>query len=231
MARSTLLAVATVLVGITGCQSLPVLPDELSGQSTGAQTPQRPAPVLGEKLPEGLPSRSSVHAHAAELLDAYLANTDAITSRGGVNPDEIADVVTPEWIAQEYRGFSEFERQQMRTLGRTTHDHLLVQSVRRLPSGQLEIAVFSCVDSRSVWVIPLDAPDPPDELHQWLNDGSPALVDSDETPAPWQDYIDNVSPRPGGVDPVLLWLQGPDERSMRLDFADTWRGHHPCDER
>lgn len=221
--------VVVVLIGaLSGCQAVPVpLAEPIGPTASPASDPERIDVAPRDTLPS-VPSRSSVEPQAREHLSHYLAVTDAITSRGGQNPEQMTDLVTPDWQVEEKRGFAEFERQAIRTVGRTTHHHLLVQSVRQLASGELEVAVFSCVDTRSVWVVPSDAPDPPDGLQQWLDEGSPALAEDEVFPEAWQDYIDTVSPRTGGIDPVLFWFRGPTERDLMLDFTDTWRGHHSC---
>ena len=223
--------VVVVLIGtLSGCQALPApLAEPIGPLASPPSDPAMTDVAPRDTLPS-VPSRSSVEPQAREHLSQYLAVTDAITSRGGQNPEEMTDLVTPDWHVEEKRGFAEFERQGIRTLGRTTHHHALVQSVRALASGELEVAVFSCVDTRSVWVVPSDTPDPPDGLEQWLDDGSPALADEEDFPDAWQDYIQTASPRPGGIDPVLFWFRGPTERALMLDFTDTWRGHHPCSE-
>lgn len=228
MGRSRVVLV--MLVGtLGGCQALPAPLAEPTGPPASSQSEMAPADLPPRDTLTALPSRSSVQPHVSEQLAQYLAVTDAITSRGGTNPEEIAGLVTPDWLEDEYRGFAEFERQRIRTLGKTSHRHLLVQSVQQSADGGIDVAVFSCVDTRSVWVVPTDAPEPPEDLRQWLDEGSPALTEGEEFPEPWQDYIETVSPSPGGIDPVLLWFRGTDERALTLDFTDTWRGHHPCD--
>lgn len=230
MPRVRLLIAFTLIGTIAGCQALPVPLVEPPGPVAPAPSQPAPADLAPRDTLGSAPSRSSVEPHARDHLTKYLALTDVITSRGGENPHQMAGLVTPDWLVEENRGFAEFKRQGIRTLGRTTHYHLLVQSVRHRAAGEVEVAVFSCVDTRSVWVIPDDAPDPPPDLLQWLEDGSPAFTDDEDFPEPWQNYVETVSPRPGGIDPVLLWFRGPNEQALSLDFTDTWRGHHPCAE-
>lgn len=175
-----------------------------------------------------LPAREDASHAAQQLVERYLSITDSITERGGKAPEEMSPVVTEDWLRTEYQGFVAYQQQQIRTIGRTTLTYSLLQSVRRLPDDGIELALFGCVDSTSVWVIPVDSPEPPEGLLDWLQSGSPAEEDHAEPPESWVDYQERVSPRTGHQDPLVIWLEGEDLGTLRIASIDSWRGHHPC---
>ncbi len=109
--------VVVVLVGtLSGCQALtPPLPEPIRPSASPSSDPVTTDVAPRDSLPS-VPSRSSVEPQAREHLSHYLAVTDAITSRGGQNPEQMTDLVTPDWHVEEKRGFAEFERQGIRTL-------------------------------------------------------------------------------------------------------------------
>lgn len=191
------------------------------------------------------PSRSEVTPQAAAAVNQYLALTDEVGATGGGTVDAMAEVVTPEWLAVEERGFADYRERGIKTLGHTEFFALNVQSVRWSPHNMWEVAVFACIDSRRVWVVPADSPDTPEGLVAWLaststgGEGQPTLSEpvakGEPTDSPteadlalWQEFIDEAKPDAGPLEPVLLWLVGSELDHLKVDATQTWRGYHPC---
>jgi len=191
------------------------------------------------------PSVDDVVPHATETVNTYLQLTDQVGATGGQDLEPMVHIVTPEWLAVEERGFADYRERQIRTLGQTDFFALSVQSVRWSHNNHWEVAVFACIDSRNVWVIPANSPDIPEGLVEWLATLSPAThtappvpeFGESDTPVEepteaevslWQEFIAQTSPDAGPLEPVLVWLVGPEMDALKVDATDTWRGYHPC---
>ncbi len=223
-------------------------PDDPDGGLSGDEQPttREETPTRQGSTPAiETPSRSEVAPQAAATVSDYLALTDEVGETGGVAVDAMAEVVTPDWLAVEERGFADYRERRIKTLGRTDFFALSVQSVRWSPHNMWEVAVFACIDSRRVWVVPADSPDTPEGLVAWLaststgDEGQPTLLEpvatGDTTDSPteadlalWQEFIDEAKPDAGPLEPVLLWLVGSELDQLKVDATQTWRGYHPC---
>lgn len=169
-----------------------------------------------------------VASEAEQRVALYLQITDDVGSRGGADAEAMAHVVTSQWLAREQAGFAEYENRGIRTIGRTRFDHFTVQSARLTAEGIVEVAAFLCVDSTSVWVIDRDSPDPPDDLMAWLEGTNPGEPDDDSLII-WNEFADASGARPGFREPIIVWLIGKDERSLKVDSTENWLGAHPCE--
>jgi hypothetical protein len=169
-----------------------------------------------------------VAGEAEQAVALYLQITDDVGSRGGTDAEAMAHVVTSQWWPREQVGFAEYENRGIRTIGRTRFDHFTVQSARLTAEGIVEVAAFLCVDSTSVWVIDRDSPDPPADLMAWL-EGTTTVEPDDDTLIIWNEFADASGARPGFREPIIVWLIGIDERSLKVDSTENWRGAHPCE--
>jgi hypothetical protein len=88
--------------------------------------------------------------------------------------------------------------------------------------------VIVCVDASWVWLVPHDAPDPPDGLTEWLRWGEDDGEISDEDYDLWSDYLDTVQPIPGEREAIVVWLVGNDLRSLAIDGTINWEGADAC---
>ena len=169
-----------------------------------------------------------VASEAEQRVALYLQITDDVGSRGGAVAEAMAHLVTSQWLPREQAGFAEYENRGIRTIGRTRFDHFTVQSARLTAEGIVEVAAFLCVDSTSVWVIDRDSPDPPDDLMAWLEGTNPGEPDDDSLII-WNEFADASGARPGFREPIIVWLIGKDERSLKVDSTENWLGAHPCE--
>ena len=227
------------LVVLSGCTALgsQTAGIDLSGTAGSLESPAvqvdspAPAPAVEPPVrPDVFPvlRAADVNDAVSETVGQYVTSTDEATRSGGQEGSAIEQVVTAEWLPIEQRGFREYQQRQIRTIGSTRVDHLTVQSARRTAQGTVEVAVFACIDARSVWVIDAEATEPPVDLVDWLERGSPPDEPSDEQVAAWEEYAADVQPQLGVSEPVLFWLVGTDPNRLRIDATETWRGYHPC---
>lgn len=224
MRRTSLLLLTLALAG---CQPAPVsAPADESVSSVAAVE----SAVLGEqqRAPE-LPV-DDVWVVAEETVAAYLALTDTIGAEGGHSVEPMRALVTTDWFPREQDGFRHYQDRRIRTIGQTRFDQFAIQSARVSVSGQLEVAAFLCVDSTGVWVVDAEAPEPPEDLLQWLHDGAHQEAVTDEQLEQWQPYLDQVQPVAGKREPIVVWLVGDTVTSLRIDGTENWRGAHPCEE-
>ncbi|MDR9397019.1 hypothetical protein [Pontimonas sp.] len=230
-------------------------PDPLAGRSTDGSESLEGAQSDGPMARSqdiATPSVSDVTPQAVETIRRYLALTDRVGASGGAAADDMAQIVTPEWLPVEQRGFADYRERGIKTLGQTDFFAPKVQSVRSSHNSLWEVAVFACIDSRNVWVVPANSPDPPEGLVEWLSTAPPpgerapdstltprsTLIpgdDEDATDGPtdaevaiWQEFIAQTQPDAGPLEPVLLWLVGTGFDSLKVDATDAWRGYHPC---
>ncbi len=216
--RQSLLVSLALLIAITGC----------------AQTVDSVEPIEVEAAPipplVQLPSDDlfeSAARGAAGTVAAYLERSDLITSEGGVAPQRMASLVTPEWYPREVEGFARFTMAQERTLGQTTIDNLQVQLARQLPGGGLDVGVIACVDATKVLVLGLEDADPPAEVLEWQGewesfDGSTEEWDVIET------FWATTSARWGQRDAVVFWLVGENTDELLVDHTEQWWGISRC---
>ncbi len=207
-----------LIIALTGCA-----PSPASSQPVEPEVP--PSPVVTQ-----LPSDDLFEAArlgATRAVGAYLERSDLITSEGGVSPERMAALVTPEWYPKEEEGFARFTTAGERTLGRTTADSLQVQLARKLPGGGLDIGVIACVDATKVLVLGLEDEDPPLEVLEWQGEWE----SFDGTTEEWdviEGFWATTSARWGQRDAVVFWLLGESTEELLVDHTEQWWGISRC---
>ena len=199
------------------------------------QPPPAPlSPVTSQLSDNAWPSADDtldpdlVAATAHSVISRYLATTDAITREGGEGPGRMAALTTPSWFPTEEAAFAHYRSQRLRTIGDTVFDSLVVQSVSESVTGAIHVDAIVCVDASWVWLLPQDAPDPPDGLVDWLRWGDSDMEVSDDEFAEWSEYLDSVEPVAGEREAVVLWLVGQDLTSLAIDGTVNWEGANAC---
>lgn len=211
-----------VLLGlgvVTGCQAAPAV---VSTDSHDALTPS--ASVI-EALPEGFYDEAGGFAH--RVIEGYLETSDTITSEGGVEPERMRALVTPEWFPHEQEGFAYFRDTGERTVGESILESSRVQLARRTPQGVLDIGVITCVDTTRVLVVGPEDEDPPESVMEWLADGPLTEV----PPEDWETieaYFATSMARPGDRRAVVFWLVGESLDQLRVDHSEQWWGITQC---
>lgn len=224
MSRVFALALTALL---TSCSAPHVMEDtpSLLGPEPAANTSIETV----EAAPAGVIHPLDVVPHAEGVIERYLHLTDEIGAQGGEDAQRISSVVTTDWLLREREGFADYLTGGIRTIGRTRFDHVAVQSARLTAQDEVEVAVFLCVDSSSVWVIDATAPEPPDDLVEWLENPNPPEPDEVSWDL-WAQYAGEARARPGHREPILVWLLGSDVTSLRVDSTENWLGAHPCEQ-
>jgi hypothetical protein len=214
-ATTAVTALLTVAVGACQQAPMPVSP-------VGLDLSDRAWPVVDESVNPDL-----VVDAAHRTISRYLAVTDAITRDGGGEPGRMAGLTTPSWFPTEEEAFAHYRTQRLRTIGDTVFDSLVVQSVSKSVTGAIHVDAIACVDASWVWLLPLDAPDPPDGLVEWLRwgDGVEVLDDDYEQ---WSEYLESVQPVSGEREAIVLWLVGQDLTSLVIDGTVNWEGADAC---
>jgi len=217
--RNPLVAIiALCALAVGACQplarSLPEVPGDLADSAW---------PVVSDDLD---PDR--VVDATQTLITRYLATTDTITQQGGEGPGRMAVLTTASWFPAEEAAFAHYRRQGLRTIGATVFDSLVIQSVSTSVTGSLHVDAVVCVDASWVWLLPIDAPDPPDGLLDWLGWDDEGMEMSDEEFEEWSQYLEDVSPIPGEREAIVVWLVGQDLSSLAIDGTVNWEGAHRC---
>ena len=217
--RQIIISLTAVLVlAVAACQppptSLPPVASHLSDSSW---------PSADDTLAPDL-----VTGAAHSVISRYLATTDTITREAGEGPGRMAGLTTPSWFPTEEAAFAHYRNQGLRTIGETVFDSLVVQSVSESVTGAVHVDAMVCVDARWVWLLPKDAPDPPEGLVDWLRWGDDDGEVSDDVFGEWSDYLDSVEPVAGEREAVVLWLVGQDLTSLAIDGTVNWEGANAC---
>lgn len=210
------------LLALVGCQTLEqeiVLP--------GVDDPP-PAVLLGH-VPGGLPA--DFYEDAAEVTNEavlrYVALSDQITAEGGVNPQSMKPLVSPEWWVVEREGFAYFVEEGFRTQGTSEVSQFLVQSARLTPNDTVEVGVIACVDTTDVIVFPTESPDPPEIIWQW----HPDYEDFEGEASDWvaiEEFLDDPRVSWGSPQAVVFWFEGPTMDSLVLASSEPWWGVYSC---
>lgn len=201
---------------LVGCQQIPTA----DNAATIAQ------PVSNE-APSAPLSPEDAQPYVEDVLGRYLSTTDLITTEGGVQPSRIREVVSDSWWKKEEEGFAVYLSRGERTLGETTLDSLLVQTVDETVDETLDISVFACVDSSQVFVLGRDAASPPEEVLAW-HPHYDDFAGTEEERAVIDQYFDDNDVRFGQRQPVVFWLTGSTLQNLVVDSSEQWWGAHPC---
>lgn len=217
-----LVLISLALFVLTGCQTLEqeiVLP--------GVNDPS--PPILLGHVPGGLPA--DFYEDAAEVTReavlGYVALSDQITAEGGVNPQSMKPLVSPEWWVVEQEGFAYFVEEGFRTQGTSEVSQFLVQSARLTPSDTVEVGVIACVDTTEVIVFPTESPNPPEILWQW----HPDYEDFQGEASDWaaiEDFLEDPRVSWGSPQAVVFWFEGPAMDSLLLSSSEPWWGVYSC---
>jgi hypothetical protein len=140
----------------------------------------------------------------------------------------MAPLTTPAWFPAEEAAFAHYRNQKLRTIGNTVFDSLVIQSVAWSVTGVLHVDAIVCVDASWVWLVPHDAPNPPEGLTEWLRSGDSELEILDEDYELWSDYLDTVQPIPGEREAIVVWLVGDTLGSLAIDGTINWEGADAC---
>jgi hypothetical protein len=95
------------------------------------------------------------------------------------------------------------------------------------PEKIWDVGVMVCVDTTEVMVIPLDAPDPPDEVLEWY----PNYQDFEGTDQEWtaiEDYFATVPVRAGDRRTIVFWFVGETLQDLVVDSSEEWWGANGC---
>lgn len=220
--RISLLSGLSLLLPLSGCAVVPGIDEPTAAEAPAPES--LPVPVAA------LPSDDlfySAAPGATQALEAYLELSDLITSEGGVAPERMASLVTPQWYSKEAEGFARFASARERTLGRTTIDGLQVQLARELPEGGVDIGVIACVDATKVLVLGIEDADPPAEVVEWQGEWE----SFDGTPEQWdviEDFWATTSARWGQREAVVFWLLGESTDELIVDHTEQWWGISRC---
>jgi len=117
------------------------------------------APPSPAKPPKPSPSSTALFASDEEALAAaeeayreYLAESDAITSQFGAEPQRIDPFVAPSLREELYTSFAKYSERRLRTQGVSTFDSVQLQSVTDAGSGTNLVDIYVCLDIASVRV-------------------------------------------------------------------------------
>jgi hypothetical protein len=222
--RLAAFGVVAFLVGCAGSVDVP-------GASTFAPGPAVETPLSGDvgwPAAEDETFQLDVERAAGDVVGSYLALTDRITSEGGDGAWSMSALTTSTWFPTEQRGFDHYVAEGLRTIGETRFHSLVVQSVWQPGGDALEIDVVACVDATGVWLLPLDAPDPPEGLVEWVASDAQFFEGDDLQFQEWTSYLDTYLPAPGVVEAVVFWLVGSSLTDLRIDGTANWEGVHSC---
>lgn len=110
-------------------------------------------PPQHSATPTSLPSTTQAFASDEEALAAakvaygeYLRVEDAIAQDGGANPDRLAGLVTPEWLAKETVTFIDFAKSGRRQTGFSAIRGFDLQSFDVGEAGLAYLTAYVCVD-------------------------------------------------------------------------------------
>jgi hypothetical protein len=217
--RYTMITVAGFLVVALGaCQPAPVALPSVTSELSDSSWPTSDDTLDPDQVFEA----------AHRLIGRYLATTDTITQDGGQRPSRMATLTTPAWFLTEEAAFAHYLGQGLRTIGDTVFDSLVIQSVFESATGQVHVDAIVCVDASWVWLLPAQAPDPPEGLVQWLRWGEGDSELGDEEFDSWSEYLDLFYPIPGEREAIVLWLVGDTLGSLAVDGTVNWEGADAC---
>jgi hypothetical protein len=122
--------IASAALGLSGC--VPSAPD--------------PRPNAVATSTPVFESDAAALDAATKAYAAYLAMSDTISQEGGANPERIAPLVTPEWLATEIGSFEDSAGNGNHQVGRTTFDSPRLQVSDESEDGVASVALYLCLD-------------------------------------------------------------------------------------
>lgn len=92
-------------------------------------------------------------AAATKAYAAYLKMSDQIAQEGGVNPQRLSPLVTPEWLGKQIAVFDKFAETGNRQTGTTTFTVNRLQKVDDNGRGEATVVVYVCTDLSSTKIL------------------------------------------------------------------------------
>jgi hypothetical protein len=209
---------ALSVLALGACQQPPVVPSPVTSTLSDSAWPD-----VDLELDPDLVAES-----AHRLITRYLATTDTITRDGGEGASAMAGLTTRSWFPTEDAAFAHYRAENLRTLGDTVFDSLVIQSVGEPVTGGIHVDAFACVDASGVWLLSRDDPDPPEGFMEWWHNPENASEVPEEEFAVWSHYADSVQPIPGKREAIVFWLVGETLGSLAIDGTVNWEGADPC---
>ncbi|MCU1506598.1 MAG: hypothetical protein JWP05_1567 [Microbacteriaceae bacterium] len=126
------------LVGIVACGALGLGGCVPSGPDRTPNAVTTSKPVFE--------SDAAALAAATKAYAAYLAMSDTISQEGGANPERLASLVTPEWLAHEVTSAEALAKSGNHQDGVTSFDNSRLQSREPGSDGAQNVAIYACLD-------------------------------------------------------------------------------------
>jgi hypothetical protein len=174
--------IACGALGLTGC-----VPSAVATPSASA----RSKPVFE--------SDAAALDAATKAYAAYLAMSDTISQEGGANPERIAPLVTPEWLAKELAAFQAFSKLNRHQVGETTFRNVSLQEYSDQSVQSAVVVLYVCSDFSTTRFLDAD--------------------DVDQTPANRQDLVSME---------VQLTSKSSRSPFLVVSGIDPWQGAELC---
>jgi hypothetical protein len=154
----------SLMVAVSGCSSdsPSYSPDPGSGTDGS----------LGEPL---FDSDEEALEAAADAYRAYYAVADTILAEGGVDPERLIELVSPEIFDVQLESYEQFAAQKYRSIGPTTLDTVTLQQHNpHVTPGRVLVTIYACVDISSNDVVGEDGTSivPPERQNRYAYEAS-----------------------------------------------------------
>jgi len=200
----------------------------LSAQAS-AEAPAQ-VPNLGAPDSAALPGEDffeRAYQESLRVIEAYLERSDLITSQAGRDSGSMRPLVSERWFPTESAGFSRYQATGEWTSGETRFENSFLQLARITPEKTLDVSVFGCVDTVSVFVLGAEVEAPPEQVSL----GHPDYADPELTEDDWdviRGFYDQEGVRFGDRRAIVFWLVGPNVDNLVIDSSLEWWGVHEC---
>ncbi len=111
-----------------------------------AQSGPVATPHVSESAKPLFASDADALAAATKAYAAYLQMSDLIAQEGGVHPERLAPLVTPEWLKHEREASANLAASKRHQDGATTFDRPTLQSYSSGAGGETNVGVYVCLD-------------------------------------------------------------------------------------
>lgn len=219
MVRRSAVVIAVVWV-LGGCS-----PAEAEAEVVGVERAHEEQVAAKRVVPDDF--YDDALSASLDVITAYLRESDLITSESGASPERIRSLVSEAWFPEEQKGFSHYQLSGERTWGETTFDSYVVQLARVTPERTVDVAVYGCVDTTGVFVLPPGTADPPEAVIAWHPVGED-FAGSEEEWEMIQSFYSTEGIRLGDRRAIVFWLVGDTLDSLRIDSSSQWWGAHAC---